>query len=115
VCDERWHNITGKFRMRKGLGVSADLFKQPTWCRLAPTNFPALVQRASPKFPENILFTFRDAVPSPASVSGSVAVPAKTPSLAPSAASAAPVLARLNQTLLNIGSVKAARRFFPRD
>eukprot|EP00884_Botryococcus_braunii_P017341 jgi/Botrbrau1/4290/Bobra.0390s0030.1 len=60
VCDERWHNITGKFRMRRGLGVSADLFKQPTWCRLAPASFLPLIQRASPKFPENILFTYRD-------------------------------------------------------
>ena len=33
--------------------------KQPTWCQLKPEIFSTVVQRASPKFPENVLFTYQ--------------------------------------------------------
>ena len=35
-----------------------DSLKQPTWCTLAPNQFLTVIQQASPKFPENILFSY---------------------------------------------------------
>lgn len=32
--------------------------KQPTWCTLTPSQFLNVIQQASPKFPENILFSY---------------------------------------------------------
>ena len=62
VCDERWYNITRSIRLKGAMGLAAqDTLKQPTWCRLHPENFAALVQRASAKFPENLLFTYKAA------------------------------------------------------
>ena len=46
------------------MGLAAqEALKQPTWCRLPPESFATLVQRASPKFPENILFTHTSETP----------------------------------------------------
>lgn len=59
VCDERWYNITRSIRLKGAMGMAAqEALKQPTWCRLPPESFETLLQRASPKFPENILFTY---------------------------------------------------------
>ena len=64
VCDERWYNITRSIRLKGAMGLAAqEALKQPTWCRLPPESFATLVQRASPKFPENILFTYTSETP----------------------------------------------------
>ena len=39
--------------------------KQPTWCTLPPEKFEAVASRVASPFPENILFTYRGALPSP--------------------------------------------------
>ena len=57
VCDERWYNITRSIRLKGGLQL--ENLKQPTWCQLKPEIFSTVVQRASPKFPENVLFTYQ--------------------------------------------------------
>jgi hypothetical protein len=57
VCDERWYNITRSIRLKGGLQLES--LKQPTWCQLKPEIFSTVVQRASPKFPENVLFTYQ--------------------------------------------------------
>lgn len=57
VCDERWYNITRSIRLKGGLQL--EKLKQPTWCQLKPEIFSTVVQRASPKFPENVLFTYQ--------------------------------------------------------
>ncbi|KAK9806068.1 hypothetical protein WJX72_000034 [[Myrmecia] bisecta] len=60
VCDERWHNITRGIRLRGAMGVAAqEALKQPTWCTLQPDKFESLVARTNPKYPENILFTYK--------------------------------------------------------
>ena len=59
VCDERWYNITRSIRLKGAMGLAAqEALKQPTWCKLFPESFATLVQRASPKFPELILFAY---------------------------------------------------------
>ena len=57
VCDERWYNITRSIRLKGGLQLES--LKQPTWCQLKPEIFSTVVQRASPKFPENVLFKYQ--------------------------------------------------------
>ncbi len=57
VCDERWYNITRSIRLKGGLQLES--LKQPTWCQLKPEIFSTVIQRASPKFPENVLFTYQ--------------------------------------------------------
>ena len=56
VCDERWYNITRSMRLKGGLQLES--VKQPTWCTLTPSQFLTVIQQASSKFPENILFSY---------------------------------------------------------
>lgn len=57
ACDERWMDITRSIRLKGGMQMES--LKQPTWCQLKPEHFSNVVQRASTKYPENILFTLQ--------------------------------------------------------
>ena len=60
MCDERWHNITRSIRLRGAIPMATqEALKQPTWCTLPPDKFEGVVERAPPKLPENILFTYK--------------------------------------------------------
>ena len=60
MCDERWHNITRSIRLRGAIPMATqEALKQPTWCTLPPDKFEIMVERAPPKLPENILFTYK--------------------------------------------------------
>ena len=60
MCDERWHNITRSIRLRGAIPMATqEALKQPTWCTLPPDKFEVVVERAPPKLPENILFTYK--------------------------------------------------------
>ncbi len=64
VCDECWHNITRGIRLRGSMSAAAQsALRQPTWCKLPPDKFSALVARAPPVTPENILLVHRPAAP----------------------------------------------------
>lgn len=39
--------------------ATQEALKQPTWCTLPPDKFEVVVERAPPKLPENILFTYK--------------------------------------------------------
>ena len=64
MCDERWTNITRSIMRRGAMGLSTPpALKQPTWCTLPPDKFSQVAGRVTPPYPENILFTFRGALP----------------------------------------------------
>ena len=60
VCDERWYNITRSIRLRGAIPMATqEALKQPTWCTLPPDKFEVVVERAPPRLPENVLFTYK--------------------------------------------------------
>ena len=77
VCDERWANITRGIRLRGSMSLAAQAaLRQPTWCKLPPDKFPALVSRANAAVPENVLLVRRGAAPPPAAAAGAASSPA---------------------------------------
>jgi hypothetical protein len=74
-------------RLRGAMGLAAqEALKQPTWCRLQPDMFDALVSHAHATYPENILFVAKDA--GGRGNATAAATPAARTSSAPDAANA---------------------------
>ncbi|KAL6771149.1 hypothetical protein ACKKBF_B34135 [Auxenochlorella protothecoides x Auxenochlorella symbiontica] len=62
VCDERWYAATYGVRRRGGVTPEElAALRQPTWCRLHVEDWGALLERASPRSPETLLFVNREA------------------------------------------------------
>lgn len=73
MCDERWHNITRGIRLRGSMSAAAQAaLRQPTWCKLPPDKFSALVARADAGVPENVLLVRRPGALPPAAAGSPV-------------------------------------------
>ena len=73
VCDERWANITRGIRLRGSMSPAAQAaLRQPTWCKLPPDKFSALVSHADAGVPENVLLVRRAGALPPAAAGSPV-------------------------------------------
>lgn len=76
VCDERWANITRGIRLRGSMSPAAQAaLRQPTWCKLPPDKFSALVSRSDAGVPENVLLVRRAGAPPPAAAAAAAGSP----------------------------------------